>query len=771
MIPRTALLAAVVALAGCGKRASSAPDGDAAVVAGDDDAPADDVANADLDAAVAPPAPVEHAVWSFGPNRLMAHRVVDGELVIDAGSAGFARYTRFGLPVRRWKLGVEVDGERTAVPARGASLDLPLTGEQAAAAHTLVMRVHAGKAARLTVKLNGRKLGERGRVALVEGWQVISVDATGRWVEGENLLVLETDRGDNLAVRWLRVSGTAPAAHVPDDATASPVSPAFGDPLAATRWDGDAGGFVLTEDAGLAWYVQVPPAATLVADVLGACQVEVTARAGDARMVGGRLAGDGARLDLSPLADQVVRLELRGRDCPGGVVRDARITLPGPPPPPPPAGPPPRYVVFWVMDALRADRIPTYTPGARAEVPNFDRLATDGAVFRQHYVGGNESQASHSSMFTSLYPVNHKVLTAGPHQAFRIPKSARTVGQVLHDAGWTSLGVTANGFVGDFGGYARGFTEFKNLMQDKGVVNGIIYGATVVDAAIARLTAHKDDDHVFLFLGTIDTHSPWIARKPWIDRYDPGPYDGPFQRMGTPRELGIYVGQMGCHKVPPARDIQRLRAIYDSAISYQDALVGDLLVALDKLGIADQTMIVLTADHGEELFEDDRCGHGASLRSSLTRVPFLVHYPPRVSPAVVDEGSEGVDFLPTLLDTLDLPPLDQAQGETLRPLVAGAGRGWARPSIASQYEYAFAMRLGRWKAKVGRTATPVIVDMVADPDERTDLAATRPLERRYLTDHLGLYVANRAAWHKARWGVVSNMTEAAARELDGGTAP
>jgi arylsulfatase A-like enzyme len=247
-----------------------------------------------------------------------------------------------------------------------------------------------------------------------------------------------------------------------------------------------------------------------------------------------------------------------------------------------------------------------------------------------------------------------------------------------------------------------------------------------------------------------------------MDRYDPGPYDGPFQVAGVAGPLGLMRGKMGCHKVPPPRDIERLRAIYDSAISYQDALIGDLTAALEKLGIADETMLVITADHGEELFEERRCGHGASLRDSLARVPLLVHYPAGVSPRIVEEGSEGIDILPTILEMIGVAAPDSLQGRSLRPLASGEGAGWAQPSFASQYEYAFAVRLGRWKARVGKRGRPLVHDMVADPVERHDLGGTRPFERRYLTDHLGLYLAYRGRWHKATWGVVSNMTELAA---------
>src|SRR5205814_7307826 len=111
-------------------------------------------ADAAVDAAVAR---VEHAVWNVVDNRHAAHRRLDGDLVIDAADVGFARYTRFSMPVPRWKLGQTVDGQRAATADRLASIELPLTVDQAPAATELTMSVHGDPGQLLGVKINGRR--------------------------------------------------------------------------------------------------------------------------------------------------------------------------------------------------------------------------------------------------------------------------------------------------------------------------------------------------------------------------------------------------------------------------------------------------------------------------------------------------------------------------------------------------------------------------------------------------------------------------------------
>ena len=786
------VVAFACAIAGCGSRSDKAPpardaaltSGDAAAVAVERDAAptvegsdaragsaaaASGSATTTIGGEEATAARLEHSVFELVDNRHAAHRFVDDELVVDAGDVGFARYTRFGLPVQRWQYGHVVDGERAAVADRLASLELPLTAARAAAAQQVSARVHGSANQSISLRVNGRSAGPGGSVALAGGWQSITIPVTsGRFGVGENQLVFELHGGGHepLAIAWLRV-GAAPATLLtlaPAPAPA-PVAAAVPDPRAHHTFDPTARSIELARDAALVWYITVPDGAQLVAEVAGPCRVEVRAQAGDAAFAAGLLGGGIGRVDLAAMSGRVVALSLTARECTRAQVLAPRITVQGASATATAKGAPPRYIVLWVMDALRADRISTFTPGARAQTPAFDELATSSAVFRQYYEQGNESQTSHTSVWTSLYPAVHGVRTTGVGGTYRIAKKFPVMAELLKAQGYATTAVTGNGFVNSDGGYARGFDEFRNMMREKGIENGIIYAKTIVDDALARLDRSRSVP-TFLFLGTIDTHGPWIARKPWIDLYSPGRYDGPFQEFGTARELGMHPGQMGCTIVPPPEDIERLRAIYDSAISYQDHELGRFVAQLKAWDIWDQTMLVVTADHGEELFEDSRCGHGGSLRDSLLRVPLLVHYPARIPSVTVDEGAEGIDILPTMLDLAGAPVLASAQGTSLAPLTEGTGRGWARPSYASQYEYAHAMRIGRWKARVSKTGVPLIEDLVADPLEREDHARTHHVERRMLTDNLSLFLALRMQWQKREWGVTTAVTAAGAAALD-----
>lgn len=844
-LPTTALVLA----AGCGDKkpdtassesgddANQAPDESAAQDdSDDDDDDRDDGDDDGDDDAHGVASRVEHTVFDLGDNRLLAHARHRGALHIAAGSAGFAKYVRFGLPQLRWKIGQVVDGVRVAVPTRLASMEIPLGAEEAAAADVLIARIHSGREREMTVKINGRPPSDRrgaSSVSLGVGWQtvVVPIDA-GRLVAGENFFAFSFSKSKPPALAWLRVGRLASlAAGAARKAAPGAASGEAGAGVAPEQTDGDDGDahahggsplasyragdhtFVLGPGDGLTYHLYVPETGHLVAGVTqggsegsGApsCEVKVRLRAAgidlESSLSGGQTEGrnqaDGpggkdSRVDLHSFAGRVVQLDLvadaSAAACSAVEVRRPRITVAGEAPAGAPRtssaaaggassgtgagdGAAPRYIVLWVMDTLRADRVRPFQPGARAEVPNLERLALTGAVFRQYYVQGNESQTSHSSIWTSLYPVMHNVRTAGDGGTWRLDARFATLPALLRDAGFYNIGVTANGRISKKAGYGKHFDVWRNPLREGLHTRYNVPAEMLLELGLKHMAERYKEGPVFLFIGTIDNHKPWIARKPWIDRYDTEPYDGPHKDGVFPAGLGMAPNSMRCDKMPTPRDLARINAIYDSDISYQDDQLGKLYRALEDWGIARETLIIVTADHGEEMWEHGICGHGATLRETVLRVPLLMHYPARIPGGqVIDEGADGVDLLPTVLDALGRPALERGQGESLIPLTRGVGRGYPRPSFASQYQYAYAMRIGPWKARISRAGVAAIYNVVDDPLEKRELTAERPIERRFLTDALSIFMVYRRQWKKRDWGVVSNMSPRAAMELDGVT--
>lgn len=677
-------------------------------------------------------AAADHPVFDLVDNRLLAHVQRGGGVVAVAGSAGFAKYLNGGKPNLPWKLGAKQDGRRVAVATDGyVRLTLPLGEGQRATA--LWVRAFTAKPRDLEVLVGGKKVGQ---AALAPGWQTAKVPLDGV-AGGEVELTMSFGKkgGDGPAVEWVQLGGDAP----PD---AAPVTY-------------DADGLVLPDGGGLAYYVQVPAGGKLVGDVGGAgCQVGVRAQPGGGRSIDGMLGGAGSSIDLGALAGKIVRLDLAARGCPTAHLAHAALTTTGPAPAAQ-RGKKPKNVIFWIMDSLRADKVRPFFAGAKPEVPNWEKLAKDSTIFLDTYVQGNESRASHASIWTSLYVVNHKMI----HDKDVLDSKWPTIGDSMKALGLYTSGVSANGWIIDKWGFGKGWDAYRNHIHQDGGTKG----EDVWRAAVASLK-ERVAKPFFLYLGFVDTHVTWRAHEPWIGRYDTEPYAGPYKKAATDPQVDLIAA--GKVKVTD-RDKTRIIALYDSDVSYQDDLIGKVREQLAAWKVGDDTMIVITGDHGDELWEDGRLGHGGSLHETLVHVPLLIYYPPLFPPGTaVPEGAETIDILPTIIDALGGKIPAGMQGQSLIDLAQGVGRGYPRPSLSSQYEDAHAMRLGDWKIVMRSGGAVRVFDALHDHFEKSDLATTRPVERRFLTDAMSTFLIFQKDWNKRRWGVPSNQSAGFAADVE-----
>jgi arylsulfatase A-like enzyme len=379
-------------------------------------------------------------------------------------------------------------------------------------------------------------------------------------------------------------------------------------------------------------------------------------------------------------------------------------------------------------------------------------------VFRVAYTQGNESRVSHASLWTSMYPSVHNMIS----DKAKLKPEFVTLAEAVKPSDRYTVGVMGNGYIDAFWGFGDGWDAFKNNLHSGGGLKADDLFATAKKLLDAQPI--KGGRPFFLYIGTIDAHVSWRAHEPWLAKYDPEPYTGPFVKACLDPQLdNIVAGKLKITE----RDKTRIIALYDADVSYNDAVLGKLLADLKQRGHADDTMLILTSDHGEEFWDHGRIGHGQSLREELIHVPFLVHYPPYFPPGrVVEEGIDVLDVMPTIADALGVAIPEGAQGESLLPLAQGLVAGYPRPSIGSQYELAHTMRLERYKLWAGGSGDVHLFDAAADPHEDHDLAASRPVERRALTDALGTFLAFKNQWKKRRWGVASNLLPGFAADLD-----
>ena len=220
------------------------------------------------------------------------------------------------------------------------------------------------------------------------------------------------------------------------------------------------------------------------------------------------------------------------------------------------------------------------------------------------------------------------------------------------------------------------------------------------------------------------------------------------------------------------KDRKRALAIYDSTVSYNDQQLGRVLAALKENGIREQTMIVITADHGEELWEHGRIGHGGTLRDTVVDVPLIINYPPLFGKGVrVREGVDVISIMSSVLDAVGAKIPSKVQAGSLLPLSQGVGRGYPRPSYATQYEFAHTIRIENFKLRVGGKGRPKVFDMHSRRAEHQEISANAPMATRQLTDALSTFMVYQSRWRQSRWGVSSNHLPALSDDLEQGLGP
>jgi len=733
MIRLSALLA-VAALCGCGKSLKQNPISDPKPTEGTVSAkPAPPPAVAPTKAAARG---AEHPVYSLVDNRLSAHLTRSGGLTVSGGSAGFAKYTRIANQLssskHAWDLRQTIGDQKAAkMTGKSASVFVPLTAAQVA--HPIV-RIHAyvEDDSNISIKVNDNK-DINGK--LTKGWTTVELTVPGDQLRaGENAITLFTKKS-GLGLGWLQVGGTA----APDDASATKL------------FDPASKSLVLPKDQSLSWFVSIPEKAKLAGDLSdGACMVNVTATADDGQVVEGKLSGTGSALDLDKLGGKAVRLDLTGAGCPETHLANAALVAAGEVAKPK-RGDAPKFVVFIIMDSLRADRLRAFNPKARPETPNWDKLAESSSLFLNTYVQGNESQVSHASIWSSNYLAKHKAIEMKDHLA----EKWMTIDKVAKAAGKYTAGASGNGYIRPARGFGNSWNQFVNHIE-KGLG---LRGADIMEKGLSFVQPKKDQPW-FLYLGFIDTHVTWRAKQPWMDKYDGG-YKGRFEKE---------YGDDGPHgsngKDLTAQEQAHVRALYDSNVSYQDDLLGQLQKKLTEWGIWDQTMLVITADHGDEQWEDGRVGHGGSERETLLHVPLLIHYPAMFPTAKVTEGAESIDILPTIADALGVATDPEWQGMSLLPLANGAG-GYPLMSFSSQYENSHAGRIGHWKVKLMGTGQPHVYDLAKDADEKSDIYGKPSSEigTRTLLDPMWILRQWNVEWKKAQWGNASDVSSRFASDL------
>ena len=313
---------------------------------------------------------------------------------------------------------------------------------------------------------------------------------------------------------------------------------------------------------------------------------------------------------------------------------------------------PTRGYILISLDALRPDHLGSYGY-ERQTSPFLDSLAARGAVFERAVAHYPATAASHLTMFTGLYPQEHGVYRP---ERF-LDEGIETLPERLQAHGFRTGGFTEGGFMTGAYGFERGFDQFDDTRYraDTDVERTFEYGLRFLEGL-------GEDDRFFLFLHTYSTHDPYTPPESYRELFWPGePPPGAFESTG-PNLRAVNRGELA---VTP-EIIDYLASLYDASIRYVDDVLAGFWARVEELGLAEETTLIVTSDHGEAFYEHGKLAHVQVYPEELM-VPLVVVHPGLAAGVRIPALVGLVDLSPTLYQLAEIEPPAVTSGRSLAP--------------------------------------------------------------------------------------------------------
>lgn len=323
-------------------------------------------------------------------------------------------------------------------------------------------------------------------------------------------------------------------------------------------------------------------------------------------------------------------------------------------------------VILITIDALRADHLGCYGY-ERDTSPHIDKFAKEGTLFRQAIASCSSTFASLPSLFTSTYYYTHGVKNWGSTINPKVP----TLAQILKENGYYAGAICAEDFFVNILGLDKGFDTVSTGIDLK--------AGEITEKALVWLKKNKRKIF-FLWLHYFDTHEPYRPPSPFDKMFVKDKTDGNIKLVpilkDNPSDSGIFGGVGGVEErqlINGIRDMDFYISQYDGAIRFVDEQIGILLDGIGKLKLNENTIIIITADHGESMGEHNLYfSHGRFLYDELLKVPLIIKVSnliPKVK--VIKTQVKLLDVMPTILDILGIRPKRRIEGASLLPLIHG----------------------------------------------------------------------------------------------------
>jgi len=395
-------------------------------------------------------------------------------------------------------------------------------------------------------------------------------------------------------------------------------------------------------------------------------------------------------------------------------------------------------IVVITLDTTRADHLGPYGY-EQADTPHLDELASRSTVFDNAYATSSWTLPSHASMFTGVLPMVHGAQSApeAPNKSLGygvrpLGRDLPTLAELLGAAGYRTGAVIAGPALRSELGTARGFDVYRDELDSPARRLHGKRAETVTDEAIEIIESAAGEPY-FLFVNYFDAHSPY---RP------PAPFDRGLAHR-TVKESGVLLaemfGNLAAGDPPVAVDalpepirrlLDEMRRAYDAEIHYMDHHLGRLLQAIREAPGGEDTLIIVTADHGESFGEHFYHSHGANLYEDNVRVPLIV-YRPGVEATRISDPTQNHRIFSTALEAagLEIPESPPALGvESEDPIVLEVQRSESNIEIFGELldRDLHAVQTPPWKLIDSSAGTVELFDLESDPGELHNRAEELP---------------------------------------------
>ncbi|HKZ31115.1 MAG TPA: sulfatase [Vicinamibacteria bacterium] len=381
-------------------------------------------------------------------------------------------------------------------------------------------------------------------------------------------------------------------------------------------------------------------------------------------------------------------------------------------------------VLFVILDAGRARSFGAYGY-PRETTPEIDRLAAEGVVFERVYTPAVYTLGAMSSVWTSQYPDRHHSEVSF---SARLPKDRLTLAELLSAQGIHTAGFVANAVAGRLFGFDRGFSEFHEVFRTLGS------RGDVFRQVLPEWLRQNRDRRFFAYVHFREPHFPYDPEPPFDTRFGP---EGPIPKA-VRRDSRFFQEVNQGRRSFSEEEREHLVRLYDGNLAFADQEVGAIVRALEAEGLLERTVVIVAADHGEELLEHGWVGHNVHVFEPSVRVPLIVRFPKGTGPAKarVPALSDLLDIAPTIADVFGVLGKGgsdrEFQGRSLLPVLLGAP---GKPAVLSRSVWdrpRYALRDERFKFFYDtRSGEEGLYDLEADPSESRDVAPEEPLRTAY----------------------------------------